>query len=73
MVLHVSQTITRSQWLAPLVVFTAMVTVKCSLGHGLHTDRSAKVNSALHPSGVAKSSTPLAGVRAGMSPLLGVR
>jgi len=50
-------------------VFIATVTAVCSLGHGLQTFTAVprSTHSALHPSGLAKSSTSFAGVKAGMS------
>ena len=47
-------------------MFIATATAIRSIGHGLHTYCSAKVNSALHPCRVAKSSTSLADAKARM-------
>jgi len=51
-----------NQWLLYFVVFYLLIKVRLSL---------PLVNSALHPSGVDKSHASFAGVKAGMSPLLG--
>jgi len=39
------------------VVFITTATAICSTGHGLRTSTAVPINSALHPSGFAKSST----------------